>query len=144
MPVSIDESLVISPNPTPSSLDPAIDAAVAPTAVADGIARSPRRDLWRRLRGNRPALAALILIGLLLVLATVGAPLAASITGHPPNEQYTKALDVQGVPIGPGQRTYEADSTTPDPHGSYFLLGADRLERDQLVRVLYGLRVSLT
>src|SRR6266540_3239114 len=101
MPVSIDESLVISPNPTPSSLDPAIDAAVAPTAVAAGI------------------------------------------TGHPPNEQYTKALDVQGVPIGPGQRTYEADSTTPDPHGSYFLLGADRLGRDQLVRVLYGLRVSL-
>jgi peptide/nickel transport system permease protein len=135
---------VISPNPTPSSLEPTIDAVVAPAAVADGLARDPRRDLWRRLRGDRPTFAALILIVLLLVLAIVGAPLAAKVTGHPPNEQYTRALNVQGVPIGPGQRTFAADSTTPDPHGSYFLLGADRLGRDQLVRVLYGLRVSLT
>jgi peptide/nickel transport system permease protein len=133
---------VISSSPTASSTEPeAVEAVVAASADA---APDPRRELWRRLRANRPAFAATVLIAVLFVLGTVGAPLAAKITGHPPNQQYTNALDAQGVPIGPGQRTYKADSTTPDPHGEFFLLGADRLGRDQFVRVLYGLRVSLT
>jgi len=135
---------VISSSPTPSSTDPAaVDAVVAAPGDAPQAAPDPRRELWRRLRANRPAFAATMLIGLLVVLGIAGAPLAAKITGHPPNQQYTRALDTRGVPIGPGQRTYEADSTTPDPHGELFVLGADRLGRDQFVRVLYGLRVSL-
>jgi peptide/nickel transport system permease protein len=124
-------------------VDPPV--AIAGAAGDGGAAlRSPRHDLWRRLRRNRPALAALGLIGVLLVLATVGAPLAAKLTGHPPNQQYTNALNDRGVPIGPMQRTYKADSVTPDPNGELFVLGADRLGRDYLVRVIYGLRVSLT
>ena len=40
-------------------------------------------------------------------------------------------------------RTLNATGTAPDPHGSLFILGADQLGRDQLVRVLYGARISL-
>jgi peptide/nickel transport system permease protein len=133
---------VISSSSTPSSVDPALDAVVAPAVAGDRVPGT-RRELWRRLRGNRTASAAAALIGVLVVLAIGGAPLAAAITGHPPNRQYSRALNLQGVPIGPGDRTFKADSTTPDPHGELFVLGADRLGRDQFVRVLYGLRVSL-
>jgi peptide/nickel transport system permease protein len=139
---------LISSTPTTAGADSdGVGAAVGPAtsddAAAEEVARGARSDLWRRLRRNRPACIAGTLIAILLVLAIAGAPLAAGITGHPPNQQYTRALDARGVPIGPGQRTYEADSTTPDPHGDLFVLGADRLGRDEFVRVLYGLRVSL-
>jgi ABC-type dipeptide/oligopeptide/nickel transport system permease subunit len=58
--------------------------------------------------------------------------------------QFTNALDVNGIPLGIGERAYLADSVTHDPDGSLFVLGADRLGRDVLVRLLYGARVSLT
>lgn len=79
----------------------------------------------------------------LVLAAGAGAPIAAHWTGHGPNEQIDAAVGADGVPIGPLGRTLKADSVTPDPHGDVFVLGADTIGRDMLVRLLYGARVSL-
>jgi peptide/nickel transport system permease protein len=78
-----------------------------------------------------------------LVLAAIAAPLYASQVAHTtPSENHltdqtvidgteTNVVSLQGVPIGP---TW---------HGSY-LLGADENGRDLAVRLLYGMRATLT
>jgi ABC-type dipeptide/oligopeptide/nickel transport system permease subunit len=86
--------------------------------------------------------AATVLV-LLILGAVIGAPLAAHLTGHPPNAEYPYALSNNGLPIGIFQRVYLANGLAHDPHGSLFILGADALGRDELVRVLYGARISL-
>jgi ABC-type dipeptide/oligopeptide/nickel transport system permease subunit len=83
------------------------------------------------------------LLVLLALAAIVGGPLAAMLTGHSPIAQYPHALHSDGLPIGIMQRTLNASGTATDPHGSLFVLGADQLGRDLLVRVLYGARISL-
>lgn len=86
------------------------------------------RLLWDRLRRDRVAVLAMIVLGL-IVAATLGAPLIAAWTGHGPNAQYlTTGLSPQGLPVGPGRT---------------FLFGADDLGRDVLVRIAYGGRISL-
>jgi peptide/nickel transport system permease protein len=101
-----------------------------------------RTKALRRLRRDPASMFALAVLLTLVFAATFGAPLAAHLTGHPPNEQYANALAPDGQPIGIMQRTYSA-SGAPNPHGSLFVLGADALGRDLLVRVLYGARISL-
>ncbi|MBS1886504.1 MAG: ABC transporter permease [Actinobacteria bacterium] len=119
-----------------------VDLAVGITEVPERTARSS--GLRAVLRRNRLVTCAGAVTLLLLVLAVVGGPLAASITGHPPNRQYNNALNPEGVPIGAFERTYNAAGTAHDPNGQLFVLGADLLGRDQLVRALYGLRTSFT
>lgn len=114
---------------------------VAAEAPVSG-SRVKRMRTW--MGRNRLATCAGAMALFLCVLAIVGGPIAASLTGHPPNRQYETALNAQGVPIGPLQRTYNAAGTAHNPHGQMFLLGADLLGRDQLVRALYGLRTSFT
>ncbi len=119
-----------------TSVEPAAESLAPP-------ARSPSALLLRRLRRDRIALASLAFLVLLVCGASFGAPLVASLIGHPPNAQFPAALGANGVPVGPLQHAYEADGFTPDLHGDFFVLGADRLGRDMLVRVLYGARISL-
>src|SRR5580704_2717254 len=102
-----------------------------------------RATALRRLRRDKVALFAFGLLGLLVLAALIGGPLAAHLTGHSPIEQFPNALATDGQPLGLFQRTYEANLTTHNPHGSLFILGADALGRDELVRVLYGARISL-
>ena len=97
----------------------------------------------RRLRRDPISVFAFSLLVLLVLAAVIGGPLAAHLTGHPPNEQFPNALSTDGQPIGFMQRTYFAGTATHNPHGSLFVLGADELGRDLLVRVLYGARISL-
>jgi peptide/nickel transport system permease protein len=113
-----------------------------PSALASA-PRGLRTTALRRLRRDPVALVAASLIGVLVVCATVGAPLAAALTGHSPNQQYPLALARDGKPIGIMQRTYLPNGITHNPHGSLFILGADGLGRDVLVRLLYGARISL-
>jgi ABC-type dipeptide/oligopeptide/nickel transport system permease subunit len=109
--------------------------AVQPGAAAPDAARSetiegrsPWLLGWQRLRRDRVAMVSLVVI-VLIVLMAVFAPLATTLTGHPPNEQYRQTgLSPAGLPKGPtGQ----------------FWLGTDDLGRDILVRIAYGARVSL-
>jgi peptide/nickel transport system permease protein len=91
-------------------------------------ARSPRAQLWRRLRQDRVALAALGVI-VALILIAVFAPLVVKLVGVPgPNVQNAHAVDQFGTPIGP---------TSAHP------FGVDPLGRDVLARTVYGARVSL-
>jgi len=112
-------------------------------APAEGVLRSSGRDFWRRFHRDRLAMGAAAFLVLLVLAAVAGAPLAAEVTGHAPNAEYSSALDLNGFPLGLMQRTYDAAGEHHDPRGQLFVLGADRLGRDQLVRLLYGARVSL-
>jgi len=100
----------------------------APDSTAAIAARSPMQLFWRRLQGDKVAMAALGFI-IVLILAAVFAPLIIKLVGaRPPNDQSTKYLDSFGTPTGPS---------------SHNLLGVDTLGRDVFSRVLYGARVSL-
>jgi peptide/nickel transport system permease protein len=102
-----------------------------------------RTPALRRLRRDLPAMISAGILALLIIIATVGAPLAAHFTGHPPTTQYPDAIAIDGLPIGVMQHPYLSDGITRDPSAGRFILGADRLGRDQLVRLFYGARISL-
>jgi peptide/nickel transport system permease protein len=94
--------------------------------------RSPGQLFWRRFRRDKIAIVGLIVIALMFLVATVGAPLAANATGHEPNEvadPLSEALNELGLPKGPS---------------SDYWFGADTAGRDVFVRVVYGARTSLT
>jgi peptide/nickel transport system permease protein len=109
----------------------------------DLASRTPWQWFWRRLAGDRVALVALGFLVALVLAATLGAPLSAALTGRGPTRQVDSAVGATGLPIGPFERTFGADSITHNPHGALFVLGADSIGRDMLVRLLYGARVSL-
>src|SRR3954447_2492183 len=90
--------------------------------------RSPWKLAFERLRRDRAAIVCLITI-VLIVLAAIFAPVFAKVTGHPVNHQYFDiGLSLDGQPTG--------------PNGT-FILGADNVGRDVLVRIAYGARISL-
>jgi ABC-type dipeptide/oligopeptide/nickel transport system permease subunit len=98
------------------------------TSVGEIAARSPLQLFWRRLRGDRVALAALGFIGLLVFVA-IFAPLIVKVLGIAgPDTQNPHALDQFGTPTGPS--------------GAH-PFGVDQLGRDVFSRTLYGARVSL-
>jgi peptide/nickel transport system permease protein len=94
--------------------------------------RSPSQLFWRRFRRDKVAIAGLFFIAFMIFVATLGAPLAQSVTDHGPNEvadPLSLALDELGLPKGPS---------------SDYWFGADTAGRDLFVRVVYGARTSLT
>ena len=94
----------------------------AAAAAADAVAgRSLWQDAWRRLRRNRAAMLSLIVLTL-IVLAAIFGPLLSGYDYYTP--QWT-ALN-QGPSLASGH-----------------WLGTDDLGRDELVRVLWGARISL-
>lgn len=109
----------------------------------DVASRTSWQWFWRRLARDRVALVALGFIVALVFAATLGAPLSAALAGRGPTKQVDAAVGATGLPIGPFERTFEPDSVTHDPHGALFVLGADSIGRDMLVRLLYGARISL-
>jgi peptide/nickel transport system permease protein len=119
--------------------------ASEPNAEASLAGGGPWSLAWRRLRRNRVALGFLGLF-VLIVAFVLAAPLWASDVAHTgPNKSHTlgkvevdgerrEVVSPEGKPIGP--QLFEADGR--------FFLGADgRLGRDEMVRLMYGGRVSL-
>jgi peptide/nickel transport system permease protein len=103
-------------------------------AVVAEAARAPleqvaERGYWRtaanQLRHDRVAVAGLIFV-VVLVVSAIFAPLIAP---YPPNLQLASGLTASGNPLGPS---------------THFLLGTDPLGRDELSRLLFGARISLT
>jgi peptide/nickel transport system permease protein len=91
--------------------------------------RSASRLFWERFREDKAALVATAVIGVLILIAFFGGPIAAHVTGHPDTEQYQNIMqDEFGLPKGPN---------------SQFWFGADGEGRDLLVRTMYGARTSL-
>ncbi len=88
---------------------------------------------WRRLKSNRLALAALVLLGVLVLLALL-APLVSPCRY---DEQF------RGAEITPPMTTATVDAGADRPPKHFFLLGSDHHARDSFARMLYGARVSL-
>jgi peptide/nickel transport system permease protein len=107
------------------------------------VARGAFADFARRFRRDRVALVAAAYIVFVVLAATAGAPLAAWVTGHPPDQQYLNGLTIDGIPLSPFSHEVGPDGIHQNPHGQFFLLGTDKLGRDSFVRLLYGARISL-
>jgi peptide/nickel transport system permease protein len=113
--------------------------------VAPVAAGGPWHLAWRRLRRNRVALGFLGLFALIVVLV-LAAPLWANEVAHTgPNATHTlEKIEVngerrevvarEGKPIGP---------VWLGASGKFFLGADGRLGRDEMVRLMYGGRVSL-
>jgi peptide/nickel transport system permease protein len=116
-------------------LEVAAPSAETPASI---IGRSPWEIFWRHFRQDRFALMGLVIIALMILMA-VFAPLAATWSGHEPNQVNLQALDEFGLPSAP--------SFWPGPEAKAppkYLLGVDDTGRDLFVRIAYGARTSLT
>jgi peptide/nickel transport system permease protein len=110
-------------------LSPGGSGTSGPTEHKAFVTRSASRLFWERFREDRAALFGAVVILLLIFIATVGAPLAAWVTGHPNGAAYEGIMENSyGLPKGPNW---------------HFWFGADGTGRDLFVRVLYGARTSL-
>jgi peptide/nickel transport system permease protein len=102
---------------------------LSPAGATFTVTRSASRLFWERFREDKAAVFAAGVIVLLIVIAAIGGPIAAWVTGHPSIHAYNDTmLDPFGVPKGPN---------------SQFWFGADGAGRDLFVRTLYGARTSL-
>ena len=103
-------------------------------------ARGYWEQVWRRLKRDRFALAGGAFIFLMFFVAFLGAPIAAKILGHGPNDQFYTAVDPDSfLPVGPMTTVQKPDGGT-----TLFILGADStIGRDLFLRLLYGARTSL-
>jgi peptide/nickel transport system permease protein len=107
---------------------------------------------WRRLRRDKVALVSAGVLVFIVVVCFVGAPIAARLLGHGPDDLFPYAQhDLK--PVGPWTRVPDTPllaSLTPgapppkNVGTTLLVLGSDGpLGRDELLRILYGGRVSL-
>ncbi len=108
----------------------AVEQAIPGDPTLRIVGRSPWQLFWRRFRKDRMAFVGLGFI-ILLILAGILAPLISKLVGHGPNQQFSKLMTNEfGLPLGPNKD---------------FWFGADgSLGRDLFVRVIYGIRTSMT
>lgn len=95
--------------------------------------------VWRRFRRDRVAVAALVGLVLVVLLCFVGEPILEKLLGHGPDEPFpVLILEASPHPLGFWSHVQTA-------HGRELLpLGGDGpLQRDELLRLLAGGRVSL-
>jgi peptide/nickel transport system permease protein len=110
-------------------------------------ARGYWEQVWLRFKRDKIAIAGGVFIVVLLLIAFAGAPIAAKVLGHGPNDIYAGGLDADSqLPVGPWTRI----TTEPYPGApgnfepTLFVLGADsQLGRDMFLRLLYGAQTSL-
>jgi peptide/nickel transport system permease protein len=109
-----------------ASQTPAADIAVAGVSGA--------RQFWRRLRAQRAALVAAVVVAL-LVLVALAAPLLTAIEGQDPTTYHPSLVDSArgGVPVGP----------LGGVSGDHWLGIEPQTGRDLFARLVYGARVSL-
>ena len=135
------------------------DAAAA--AVGQGFTSARPAGPWRiaarRFRRDRAAMASLGFIVALILLVGAGAPIAAHVLGHGPNDPFPYAVNPNLKPVGPWTRipdlnevkiTSDEQVGLPKPPkgtpSTLLILGGDgSLGRDELLRLLYGGRVTL-
>ena len=100
-----------------------------PVAATVTEGRSALRLFWERFREDKAALGSSLVIGVLILIAIFGGPLAQSLTGHSNDAIFPGTMEnTFGLPKGPN---------------AHFWFGADSAARDVFVRVMYGARTSL-
>jgi peptide/nickel transport system permease protein len=110
-------------------------------------ARGYWEQVWLRFRRDRVAIGGGLFIVFLFLAAFVGAPIAAHLLGHGPNDQFAGGVDPKSLlPVGPW--THFVNQPYPGAVGQFghifFILGGDgQLGRDEFLRLLYGAQVSL-
>ena len=119
------------------------------TALGGNVAVKARgywEQVWLRFSRDRVAVAGGIFIIFLILVAFVGAPVAAAVLGHGPNQPFPEGLDENLLPVGPWTHVSTAPyigatGTYPD---TLFVLGGDgQVGRDLFLRMLYGAQTSL-
>jgi ABC-type dipeptide/oligopeptide/nickel transport system permease subunit len=101
-------------------------------------ARSYWASVWKRLKRDKVALAGGGVVVLMVLLAFLGGPIVAHFLGHGPNTLISDGTDAAFIPVSPMTHVHNPDGST-----STLILGAsDTLGRDELLRLLYGARVS--
>ncbi|MFF0741445.1 ABC transporter permease [Streptomyces sp. NPDC004111] len=106
------------------------EAGAAQTAAP----ASGARQFWRRLRAQRAAVAAAVVVGLLVAVA-LAAPLLAALEGQDPHSFHPQLVDsaAGGAPLGP------FGGISAD----HWLGVEPQTGRDLFARVVHGARVSL-
>jgi peptide/nickel transport system permease protein len=106
--------------------------------TGDVRARGYWEQVWRRFRRDRIAVLSGVVIILIVLVAFIGAPLAAHILGHGPNDINSNAV-INFAPAGPMSHVQDANGNPT----TYVLGASDLVGRDEFLRVLYGAQVSL-
>lgn len=108
-------------------------------------ARGYWEGVWLRFRRDKFAIGGGVYIVLLFFFAFVGAPLAAHILGHGPDQPFQGGVDADSfLPVGPLTSFHELIFPATHPTKVTFILGgADQLGRDEFLRLLYGAQTSL-
>jgi peptide/nickel transport system permease protein len=109
-------------------------------------ARGYWEQVWRRFKRDKVAVGGGIFIIFMFAACWIGAPIAASLLGHGPNDLFAGGLDANLLPVGPWTHVSTAVyAGQPGHHGStlFVLGGADQLGRDEFLRLLYGGQTSL-
>ncbi len=126
----------------------AIDVSVGSRHEAEAVkARGYWELVWIRFRRDKLAIGSFGFIILLFAAAFAGAPLAAHLLGHGPNDIFAYGVNQNSfVPVGPWTHVLTAEYIgQPGHHGTtlFIMGGGDQLGRDMFLRLLYGAQVSL-
>src|SRR3954468_5808852 len=103
-------------------------------------ARGYWEQVWRRFKRDKIAIVGGITIIFLFLMAFIGAPIAAHLLGHGPDDEFYSALTDRGQPIGPLPAV--PDPLHPPKTVHLFCGAHSTLGRDEFLRILYGARVS--
>ncbi|MEV1144869.1 ABC transporter permease [Micromonospora sp. NPDC049799] len=109
------------------------EPAVSPDERKTFVGRSPGQLAWARLRRDRTAMVSGCVLVVLVTMA-LAAPLISRLYGVGPNEQFQQLLDGNGMPLG-----YAGGIT-----GDHWFGLEPRLGRDIFIRMIYGMRTSLS
>ncbi|ADD45142.1 binding-protein-dependent transport systems inner membrane component [Stackebrandtia nassauensis DSM 44728] len=97
------------------------------------IGRSPGQLAWQRLKRDKTAMTAGIIVALMFIVA-YGAPIIEMIYGHSPTKNNPDLLDLDSRPLG----------LLNGVSGDHWFGIQPNTGRDVFIRVVYGLRTSLT
>ena len=106
-------------------------------------ARGYWEGVWLRFRRDKFAIGGGLYIVFIFLIGFIGAPIAAKLLGHGPNDITQNGVDpIKVLPVGPFSSF--TDQTATGAKHFTFILGADgQLGRDEFLRLLYGTQTSL-
>jgi peptide/nickel transport system permease protein len=121
----------------------AVEAGTALGEFEPVRARGYWEQVWLRFRRDKVAIGGGLFIVFLFLAAFVGAPIAANLLGHGPDQITQNGVDKDTfLPVGP--LTHFTDQTFEGAKHYFFILGGDgQLGRDEFLRLLYGAQASL-